>query len=132
MESKIDKMKGEINQNDKKYEGDIENEKYQRKIGMEDRIQEDSDKLVKDGSLLFKLKENTENNTNLIGRLFDMQDIAKKDSEAQYQRQLLQRKREHKEELNNLKEQYAFLIKEKDEKLQAFVEDFKELKHEAQ
>lgn len=63
--------------------------------------------------LLFKLQANTANNTNLIGRLFDMKDQGRKDEEFNYRRDLRDKKREHKEEFANLKEQYEVIVEEK-------------------
>jgi DNA-binding transcriptional MerR regulator len=71
---------------------------------------------------------NTDTNVDLIGRLYDMQDQARRDQEHIYKKELLQKKREHKEELQNLREQYNFLMKTADDKLKAFVQEFKDMK----
>ena len=60
--------------------------------------------LQEKAALLFKLRENTETNTDLIAKLYDFQDQGKQDAEALYKRDLLTKKREHKEELGNLRE----------------------------
>lgn len=84
--------------------------------------------MQKEAGLLFKLPQNTDNNVDLIGTLYDMKDQARKDQEHNYKTELLLKKREHKEELANLREQYAYLIQMQDDKLSVFVDDFTRLK----
>lgn len=75
-----------------------------RKKGIEDTLQGNHAVLERKASLLFKLRENTERNTDLIGRMYDMQDQAKREAERDYKRELLLKKREHKEQMQNIKE----------------------------
>ncbi|CDW80796.1 kinesin motor domain protein [Stylonychia lemnae] len=132
MESKIDKMKQDINSHDKEYQEQIEDVKQLRQVHVNNVLDKDQEVLDKNGTVIFQIRDNIENNTGLIGKMFDAQDQAKRDAEHLYKRDLLQKKREHKEEVANLKEQYAYLLKASDDKLQGFVSEFKILKQEAQ
>ena len=80
------------------------------------KLREDHTRLQTDANLLFSLRANTETNTDLIGRLFDMQDVARKTTEYQYRRRLEERKGEHEEERENMREQYEYLLAEEERK----------------
>eukprot|EP00347_Sterkiella_histriomuscorum_P005358 403356914 len=132
MENKIHNMADGIHHHDKEFQEQIDEVVKQRKVSIDNTLKQNQDTLDSKASLLFKLRENTENNTGLIGRMFDIQDQAKSDAERDYRRDLLSKKRDHKEELQNLKDQYQYLMQNSDEKLKNAIQDFKQLKGEAQ
>lgn len=67
-------------------------------------MQEDQEKMQKESELIFKLKENTVQNTGLITKIFEINDESKKYSENYYQRELMFNKRDHLFEIENMKE----------------------------
>ena len=61
-------------------------------------------------NILFKLKENTNNNIDLIQKAYDYKDMGKREAEHSYKTELLHKARENKEEVKNIKDQYKELL----------------------
>ena len=59
-------------------------EKQARGHTLQHKLTDDYQLMAQQSNLIFKVRENTEHNTELIGKLYDVQDQAKKDTEYVY------------------------------------------------
>lgn len=63
------------------------------------------------------------NNSEIVS---EMKDLGKREAEAKFKKALEDQSREHKREMTNLKNQYEYLLQEKEKDFEKFVNEFKE------
>jgi hypothetical protein len=95
---------------------------------------EEVQQIMNDSQAIFTEKSNVANqlnstinkkaNNNQI--ITEMKDLGKREAEATFKKTTEEQNKEHEKEITNLKNQYEYLLKEKEKDFEKFVNEFKE------
>lgn len=76
-------------------------------------------------SVVHKLNNTIVKKVNNYERVNEMKDLGKREAHSEYKKIVDEQSNQHKKELTNLKNQYEYLLSEKEKEFEKFVNEFK-------
>eukprot|EP00350_Pseudokeronopsis_sp_OXSARD2_P002013 CAMPEP_0170554262 /NCGR_PEP_ID=MMETSP0211-20121228/12135_1 /TAXON_ID=311385 /ORGANISM="Pseudokeronopsis sp., Strain OXSARD2" /LENGTH=164 /DNA_ID=CAMNT_0010863207 /DNA_START=306 /DNA_END=800 /DNA_ORIENTATION=+ len=96
LDQKIDIKSQEMENGEEKFEKELKEVKANKSQALEKQMNQQYEQLHLESDVIFKLKENTNANIDIIQKIYDFRDRGKRDAEHQYKTELMYKHRDFK------------------------------------